>query len=285
MTDPGWVTGSRDACLALAREVVEAYARTDEFVMALVAGSVARGLVDDASDVDVYLYRARVDHEAGEPRLGAVGGRRRFAMATPTGCFEKYSVGDRFVDVQRVAISALNDVVAALHRAAPLPPSVEKTAAGLRDAIALVGGDVLARWQGRLEYTDQLAGAQAAAHLPRLLPPVALWRVTLERGDRLSFAARVSDTLLHGVALLGAVNRVFVVSAEPKWLPWQIDRLPLVPERMMDRVNEALTDPTVDRMRDLETLLHEILGLVDAHIEGVDTSVARFTLALQPPGD
>jgi hypothetical protein len=38
-------------------------------------------------------------------------------------------------------------------------------------------------------------------------------------------------------------------------------------------------------MRDLGTLLDEIVGLVDAHIEGVDTSAARFALALQPPGE
>jgi hypothetical protein len=63
-----------------------------------------------------------------------------------------------------------------------------------------------------------------------------------------------------------------LVTAEPKWLPWQLDRLPLRPERMMDRMNEALSDPTIDRMRDLGRLLDEIVALVDAHIEGVDTS-------------
>ena len=275
-----------EACLALAREVVNEYANSSGLVMALVVGSVARGLADAASDVDIYLYCDRVDHDAGEPRLGAIGGRRLFAIATPSGCFEKYRVDDhRFVDVERVATATLDEVVTALHRADPLPAAAEKTAAGVRDAIAIIGADVLAQWRGRLVYPDRLARAQAAAHLPILLSPVALWRLTLARGDCLSFAARVSDTLINGVALLGAVNRAFVVSAEPKWLPWQLERLPLRPERMMDRVNEALTDPTIDRMRDLRTLLDEILALVDAHIDGVDTSAARFALALQPPGE
>jgi hypothetical protein len=279
------VSSTNDAGVALAHEVVNEYPRSSRLVMALVAGSVARGLADGASDVDIYLYCDRADRDAGEAWLGAIGGRRLFAIATPSGCFEKYRVGDRFVDVERAATATLDDLVAALHGADPLPASAEKTAAGLRDAIALTGADALAEWRGRLVYPETLARAQAAAHLPMLLSPLALWRLTLARGDWLSFAARVSDTLLHGVALLGAVNHTFLVTTEPKWLPWQLDRLVVRPERMMDRMNEALSDPTIDRMRDLGRLLDEIVALVDAHIEGVDTSAARFALALQPPGE
>src|SRR3954451_13689683 len=41
---------------SLAERVVSAYADVEGLRMAVVTGSLARGLADEASDVDVYLY-------------------------------------------------------------------------------------------------------------------------------------------------------------------------------------------------------------------------------------
>ena len=51
------MSSTNDAGLALAREVVNEYASSSGLVMALVVGSVARGIADGASDVDIYFGR------------------------------------------------------------------------------------------------------------------------------------------------------------------------------------------------------------------------------------
>ena len=274
----------RDADFEVARRVVDSYAGLGGLVMGLVTGSVARGISDVASDLDIYLYWIQTDRVAlaGSNRLRALGTDRLFGMATPTGFFEKHRLKDRFVDVESVEIAALSEVVASLSNAEVMTPRVEKTVAGLLDAVAMTGGDELLRWQHRMKYSDDLATAQVAAHIGGLRPPVALYEITLARGDALSFAARLSSTLLHGVALVGAVNRQFIATTEPKWIPWQLDRLTIRPDHMADRINAALTHPTIETMRDLASLLDEIVDLVDRHIDTVDTRPARFALALDP---
>jgi hypothetical protein len=276
------VLTSRDADFEVARSVVDSYASLGGLVMGLVTGSVARGISDAASDLDIYLYWIETDCAAlaGTNRLRALGADRLFGVATPTGFFEKHRLKDRLVDVESVEIAALNEVVASLSNAEVMTSRVEKTVAGLLDAVVVTGGDELLRWQHRMKYGDALATAQGAAHISGLLPPVALYRITLLRGDALSFAARLSSTLLHGVGLVGAVNRRFIATTEPKWIPWQLDRLSIRPDAMADRINEAFAHPTIETMRDLASLLDEIIDLVDRHIDAVDTRPARFALGL-----
>ncbi len=184
------------------------------------------------------------------------------------------------IDIESVDIAALTDVVDRLDRGDAMSPTVEKTAAGLVDGLALVGQDELAQWQARICYSDALARAQVAAHVGRLLPPELLYKLTLGRGDALSFSARMSAVLLHAVALVAAVNRAFISVTEPKWLPWQLGRLSHIPPQMSERTNAALLHPSVEAMDDLHSLLIEVLDLVDARVPDANTTVGRFVLSL-----
>jgi hypothetical protein len=140
-------------------------------------------------------------------------------------------------------------------------------------------------WRQRLAYKDATATADVAARLPRLLAPSALYALTYARGDLLGFASRVSAVLLDVVAVLGAVNRRFIPVDDPKWLPWHLAQLTLVPTAFDDRLRTALTAPSRPAMADLDDAVVEALDLVDCHVAGVDTRAARYALRLQPrPG-
>lgn len=139
-----------------------------------------------------------------------VRARPAFQNSTPTGWFAKLEHERRYVDVEAIDVSALGRAVEALSGPAAPAGWAVKLAAGLRDAIAIVGQDNLDVWNRRLAYRDETVAAEVEADVEarsaRLLSPLALFELTYERGDRVSFAWRVLDTL----ALLGAVNRKFI---------------------------------------------------------------------------
>jgi hypothetical protein len=110
--------------------------------------------------------------------------------------------------------------------------------------------------------------------------PPLLNKLTLGRGDALSFSARLSAVLLHAVGLTAAASRAFVAVTEPKWMPWQICRMEVVPPHMAERIDTALLHPSLAAMRDLDDLLREVLDLVDVSVPGADTRVGRFILSL-----
>lgn len=253
--------------------------------MVLITGSVARGLADESSDVDIYLYDRSVEAGSMPPDLSAVGALR-FGVPTSTGWFAKLIVDGRYCDVEGVDLAALDRATEALGAGRAPPAWAVKIACGIRDAVAVRGADELARWQHRLQYRDDAAAAEVAARAGRLLAASALYELTWARGDVVSFTARIAQLLLDVIALLAAVNRRFVPVDDPKWLPWHVEHLDRAPDGTTARMSDALRHPNPDTMADLDVLVGETLDLVDAHVPGADTRSARFAVRLRPrPSD
>lgn len=201
-----------DELVRLASEIAALYEDVGSPRMTLITGSAARGLADDASDLDIYLYRDDIDPDQlsrAPDRLVVLGASRVFGIPTADGFFEKYQRAGRYVEIECVRLDALERAARAIADGRALTGAVTKTAVGMRDAVPVVGADELRRWQARLTFTDAVAIAEVVARGPRLLAPSALFELTDARGDPLSFAARLSQVLLNVVALLGAANRAF----------------------------------------------------------------------------
>ena len=186
------------------------------------------------------------------------------------------------MDVESVSVGALEHAARALAGGEALADGVAKLAAGVRDAVAVVGAAELERWQGRLIYTDAVAVAEVGVRGRRLRSPSALFQLTYARGDVLSFAARLSRVLLDAIGLLGAANREFIPVDDPKWMPWHLGRLQHTPLNVVERIGHGLRNPTPDAMADLDDLLGQVLDIVDESIPGADTRAARFALTLRP---
>lgn len=253
-----------------------------EIRMAMVCGSVARGLADEASDVDLYLYGDNLDGSSIGPTrpLEAAGATLAFGVPTSTGWFQKYRLDGRFIDVEfsdaRVLDNAARDI-----EAGHLSPQLVRLAAGVRDAISVIGGAELEHHRRRLQYSDAAALSEVRARSGRLLPVSVLFSSTYSRGDLLSYASRVSHVLLDAVALIAAANREFVPVDEPKWMRWHLARLARLPDRFADLTDELFRSPRLELAQEADRILLEVLDLVDASVPQADTRVARFALDLR----
>ncbi len=83
------MTPGNGADMELALQIVEKYRDLPGLRMALIAGSVARGIADQSSDLDLYLYWERADRDVlcRVNRLEPLGSGRLVGMLTPTGGF------------------------------------------------------------------------------------------------------------------------------------------------------------------------------------------------------
>jgi hypothetical protein len=267
--------------IELARMVGESARSHMDVQMSLVCGSMARGLADDASDVDLYLYGGGLDVRTirRSRLLETAGASLVFGVAKPDGWFEKYRLDGGFVDVEYCDVRVVEDAVRELAEGR-LPPHVARLAAGLRDAVPAIGERDLERHRRSLVYNDAVALTEVRTRSVRLLPVSVLYRSTWARDDAVSYASRVSPVMLDAVALVAAANRAFVPVDEPKWLPWHLARLERQPEQLADVLADAFGAPSRDVARRIDAVLREVLDLVDDAVPGADTRVARFALDL-----
>jgi hypothetical protein len=212
-----------------------------DIVEVVLTGSVSRGVADDVSDIEMLIVTP------GEVEL-----EQCFSLAAACGLADLGTWGPQGGPTQRV--SGYRDGVpieliwwsrahaeAAVDAIFAGAPSA--TADALANGIALRTSGLLARWQERLrDYPDELARAwiEDAALTWGGFAPAGL--LTLVRpGERLALVERMVDDAARVVRIVFALNRVWQPTL--KRLADRAAALPVKPERMAERIEEALTEP------------------------------------------
>jgi hypothetical protein len=121
------------------------------------------------------------------------------------------------------------------------------TADALAYGVALRTSGLLEAWQARLgDYPEELAAAriEEAALTWGGYAPAGL--LTLARaGDRLVLVERMVDDASRVVRIVFAINRVW--QPTHKRLASRVGSLPIKPDRLVDRIEAALTEPDPHR--------------------------------------
>jgi hypothetical protein len=224
---------------AVAQRIADALPAAVEEVV--VTGSVSRGVADDVSDIEMLIVTE------DEPEL-----EECFALAEACGLTSLGTWGPQGTPTKRVSgyregvpIELIWQSRAQAEGAidAILAGAVSGTADAMANGVALRTSGLLARWHERLRtYPDELAQAQiedaaltwggfAAAGLLTIVRP----------GERIALVERMMDDASRVVRLVFALNRVWPPTL--KRLEQRARALAHAPERMAERIEEALTEP------------------------------------------
>jgi hypothetical protein len=224
---------------SIAQRIADALPATVEEVV--LTGSVSRGVADDVSDIEMLIVTA------GEPEL-----EQCFSLAAACGLTGLGTWGPQGGPTQRVSgcregvpieliwwsQAHAETAVDAIFAGDP-----SATADALANGIALRTSGLLAPWQERLRhYPDELARARIedAALTWGGFAPAGL--LTLVRpGERLALVERMVDDAARVVRIVFALNHVWQPTL--KRLADRAATLPVKPERMAERIEEALTEP------------------------------------------
>jgi len=202
----------------------------------VVTGSVSRGVADDVSDVEMLLVTQ--DHldltacfslaaDAGLERLGSWG-----AQAPETSRVSGYFEGIPF------------ELIWWPHDYADAAIDAESPAAdAIANGVPLRTCGLLAVWQERLRtYPDELAAARIEDAALTWGGFAAAGLLTIARpGERLALVERLVDDAVRVLRLLYAINRVWQPTT--KRVALRAEPLAVKPDRLAERIEEALTEP------------------------------------------
>ena len=252
---------------ALAQRVADAL--PPEAIEVVLTGSVARGVADDVSDIEMLVVT--------EQSLSLAGA---FELARGVGLEERDSWGDPSTPTRRVFGYLDGQPVETIWWSRSLADElfgVGGSAEALASGVPLRTSGLLARWQERLaDYPDELAAERIEQAAERWggFAPAGLLTIVREDGT-LARMEWLVDSAQRALTIVYALNRVHQPTA--KRLAARVADLPVKPERLAERIDEALGEP--DPRRALLTMTGLQLDTVRLAPDGPNVDRARAWLA------
>jgi hypothetical protein len=213
-------------------------ATVDEVVL---TGSVSRGVADDVSDIEMLIVTQ------GELDLGDC-----FLLAAACGVTDLGTWGRQDVPTKRVSgyrdgapieLIWWSRAYAGTAIDAIFAGDLSASADAIANGVALRTSGLLSQWQERLRhYPDELANARIEDAALKWGGFHAAGLLTLLRpGERLALLEWMVDDASRVVSIVFALNRVWRPTL--KRFADRTDTLKHKPERLADRIEEALTEP------------------------------------------
>jgi predicted nucleotidyltransferase len=226
-------TARSEELRAIAQRVADAL--PPEAIEVVLTGSVSRGVADEVSDIEMLVVTT-----------GRLSLADAFELARLAGLEQRDSWGDPGTPTRRVFGYLDGEPVETIWWSRELAEELFATggsAEALANGVALRTSGLLADWQARLaDYPDELAAErieQAAQRWGGFAPAGLL---TVARDDvalaRLEWLVESAQRVL---AIVFALNRLPVPTA--KRLAARVEPLAVKPERLAERIEEALAAP------------------------------------------
>lgn len=259
--------------VALAAAMAPRYAANANVAAVLLAGSVARGLADARSDieVDVYWHRPPADAER-RAVVDDAGWEWVYAEADENEWADGVRLRGVKVDVSQFTTATIEGYLDAL-RSGDTEPELQVRATALLDGRTLAGSEVIEAWRDRLApYPEALR----VAMLQQGLPPRPAERLEMlrERDDPVLLTRDLLEGV-HGLLdALFAVNGAYVPHPYHKWLTFECARLVVAPADLEARIRAVLAAP-MSGVREFVSLVEETFDLVEQHVPAYDVAAAR----------
>jgi predicted nucleotidyltransferase len=226
-------TARSEELRALAQRVADAL--PPEAIEVVLTGSVSRGVADDVSDIEMLVVTEK------ELSLDEA-----FELARRAGLEKRESWGDPSTPTRRVFGYVVGQPVETIWWSRELAD--ESFASGgsaeaIVNGVALRTNGLLARWQERLaDYPDRLAAERIEKAAERWggFAPEGL--LTIVRDDvALARMEWLVESAQRVLAIVFALNRLPLPTA--KRLALRVEPLAIKPERLVERIEEALAEP------------------------------------------
>lgn len=276
----------------LARRVATAHTDHPALRAAMVTGSVAKGVADHHSDIDMTLYYE--PDLPGEEWLAAVraglgGGERKWLVESRDegSLMEAYHLNGVEVQIGHITIAAWEGVLDAVLVGLDVESPLQKALEGTLICIALHGEEWIERWKARARaYPDALAEAMVRKHLG-FFPVWGLLGQFTTRDAVIWYHQTLVESAQNIIAILAGLNRLYFTTFQFKRMRRLIGEMTIVPDRLADRLDGLFGAPIPEAAFELEALVRETLALVDEHMPGVDTTAvaARLGRRQKPWGE
>ena len=267
---------------AVAETVAAAYAANSSVHGVLLAGSVARNLADDFSDVEIDVFWGEPPTDSDRRRPFQDHGWELVASEV-----DEHEWADSFlvrgvkVDTSQFLVSTIDAWIGDVMVAGDTEPELQVRITALRQGHALHNPALIERWRARTEpYPDVLCHAMVDEGLD--FRPRERLDMLAARDDVLMLHSDLVDNVRGVLDTLMGLNRVYAPHPWHKWLDWEIGQLPIAPSRLNQRIRRLLSNDARTAVAETVALVHDTFELVDRHLPGYDTSRRRAAFDRAP---
>jgi len=214
-----------------------------------VTGSVARGLADNDSDIELNFWVETLPSpEKRAEWLRSIGATGVVLDPEPERDGSIWAMGRYrgvWLEPGWQTIETLETILDGILTGQVIDHPRLILAEIVAHAVAVRTGGLLARWQERLaHYPDIVQERLIAAAARRWTPAPFRWAL-VRRGERLALAERLVWDVHNILRILFALNRQW----EPdwKWARQMSKQLAIKPERLAERIDEIFSTPDAER--------------------------------------
>lgn len=281
-------TPQSDYLLALGKKILEPYTQLPHARAAMITGSVAEGISDNYSDLDMTVYyENEIPTEEELVRIREANGalERVWLLGDPAEgeIAEAYELNGVQAQIGHARISVWeNDIAEILERFNADTP-LHKAMSGTLECIAVYGEAYIDKWRQQIAaYPDGLRRAMVEQHL-KFFP---YWNISkqLETRDATVWHYQILvEASYNLVAILAGLNRLYFTTFQFKKMHRLLEQMTIAPENFSERLEALFQMPPTDAAIALEALLREVMALVERELPDLDISAVTKLLGKRRP--
>ncbi len=281
-------TPQSDYLLELGKKILKPYTLLPDARAAMITGSVAEGISDFYSDLDMTVYYenelpseedlARIRVENGAPeRVWLLGDRAEGNIA------EAYELNGIQAQIGHATIPVWeNDIDEVLARHNPDTP-LHKAMSGTLESITIFGDEYMNRWKEKIAaYPDELRRALITKHL-QFFPYWYNEKQISARDATLWHYQILTESAYNLVAILAGLNRLYFTNFQFKKMHRLLDQMQDKPENFATRLETMFAEPPTQAALTLEGLVSDVIMLLEQHMPEIDVSAVKKRLGQRRP--
>ncbi|HEU4742639.1 MAG TPA: hypothetical protein VFS50_13685 [Meiothermus sp.] len=268
--------------LGLARQASAAYTTHPRARAAMVSGSVADGLSDFYSDVDMMVYYQVLpsEEEFSQARAQNRGSERKWFVGNRAEgtVMEAYSVGGVEVQIVHYTLEAWEKQMAVVLEQHDVSTPLHKALSGMLKGIPLYGEPIIQGWKARIRDFPQALAEKMVNHYLNFFPVWGYQHQFAARDATLFYYQSLLEAAQNLLGVLAGLNRVYYSTFQFKRTKKFVEGLKIAPPNLAERIEGLFVSPLEVVAPGLEDLVQETAALVETQMPQVDTAKAKQPL-------
>ncbi len=274
------MTDASNYLYLLAQKITYPYTKLPTLRSAMITGSVAKGLSDYYSDIDMTFYYE--DSLPDEETLTTIreengGSERKWVIGDrETGSFaEAFHIDGIEVQIGHTTIESWEKSIAEVLENHNADTPLHKAMEGTLNSKALFGKEYMDQWKAQIaQFPDELAEEMVKKNL-QFFPLWGLEPHFNTRDASVWYFQTLAESAQHIIAILAGLNKLYFTTFQFKRMARFIDQMSIKPTNLTSRLEQLFKTDMHTAVSDLENLVSETIALVEEHMPTVDTTKAK----------
>ena len=271
------MTAASQYLFALSKQIVEPYTQLPNIRSAMVTGSVAKGLSDNYSDIDMTIYYEDVlpaEETLHAIRQGHGGSERKWTIGNhaENSFAEAYDLNGIEVQIGHTTIASWKETMAQVLEKHEVDTPIQKALEGTLACKALYGAEYIDKWKAQIaNYPPALAQAMVEQHL-KFFPVWGLEPHFRTRDATIWLYQILVEATQNMMGVLAGLNRLYFTTFQFKRMHHFIAQMEIAPVDLAPRIERVFHSDMPQALQEIEALVTDIAALVEEHMPEIDTA-------------